>query len=276
MTISRRFPGKRVLITGAGSGLGRALALEFARRGWKIGIAEILEDRARESETLVAREGGTGLTIPCDVARHEQVEAAVETVQATWGGLDILVNNAGVLAAGYFDEIPLDAWERIIDVNQMSMIYGCRAAIPVFKRQRSGYLVNVASSAGIVSLPETGSYNMTKAAVISISETLRTELAAFDVGVSVVCPTFFKTNLMERFTAPDERHRRFIDAMFSRSTVTAQQVAQRIIESIEDNRLYVIPQIDGRLLWWAKRAVPELYFRLLAFAYRRVRVMGIG
>ena len=107
-----------------------------------------------------------------------------------WNGVDILINNAGVAAAGYFEKIPLDRWDWIIDINLKSIIYGCRAFIPQFKEQGSGYIVNVASNAGIASLPEMGSYNVTKAAAISASETLRTELSPRNIGVLSCAPHF--------------------------------------------------------------------------------------
>jgi NAD(P)-dependent dehydrogenase (short-subunit alcohol dehydrogenase family) len=269
MNINKRFPEKRVIITGAGSGLGRALALEFAAMNWKIVIADINRERARETEVLVDRKGGAGLVIECDVTKPDDFMRALGLMKRKWKGVDILVNNAGVAAAGYFEDIPLDRWDWIIDINLKSIIYGCRAFIPQFKEQGSGYIVNVASNAGISSLPEMGSYNVTKAAAISASETLRTELSLGNIGVSVVCPTFFKTNLMDRFTSPDERQRLMAKKFFEKSKISAEKIARHIINSIERNRLYVITQKDGKFSWWAKRHFPESYFAVSSYIYRK-------
>jgi NAD(P)-dependent dehydrogenase (short-subunit alcohol dehydrogenase family) len=264
----KRFQNKRVLITGAGSGLGKALALEFAEMGWKVAIAEINQERSKETADIVNRKGGQSLEISCDVTKPEDLENAAERVKEKWGGIDIIVNNAGVSAAGFFEKIPLDKWEWIIDINLKSIIYGCRAFIPMLKEQGEGYIVNTASSMGIASLPEMASYNMTKAGVISLSETLRLELAPHNIGVSVICPAFFKTNLMDQFTSTDERQRILAEAFFSKSTVTAEKIARHVIRSIRKKRFYIITQFDGKLMWYAKRYFPELYFKTASYIYR--------
>jgi len=269
MDLNKKFPGKRVVITGAGSGLGKALAMEFAKRNWNIAIAEINDERARESAEMVKKEGGIPLTIHCDVTKPEDLENVLNVVKKEWKGVDILINNAGVAAAGWFEAIPLEKWDWIIGINLMSIVHGCRTFIRHFKETGTGgYIVNVASNAGIASLPEMVSYNTTKAAVISMSETLRTELSKINVGVSVVCPTFFKTNLMDQFTSPDERQRELANTFFGNAKTTSEKVARHTVESIEKNRFYVITQKDGRNMWRMKRWFPELYFKVMSLFYK--------
>jgi NAD(P)-dependent dehydrogenase (short-subunit alcohol dehydrogenase family) len=270
MDLSKKFPEKRVVITGAGSGLGRALALEFAKRNWNIAIAEINDARAKESAEIVKKEGGNPLVIHCDVTKPEDLENVLKRVLEEWKGVDILINNAGVSAAGWFEEIPLEKWDWIININLMSIIYGCRTFIRYFKESKSGgYIVNVASNAGMASLPEMVSYNATKAAVISISETLKIELSKINVGVSVVCPTFFKTNLMDQFTSPDDRQRKMAETFFGQAKTTSKKVAIHTIKSIEKNRLYVVTQKDGENMWMMKRLTPETYFKVFCYLYKR-------
>ncbi|HOO36114.1 MAG TPA: SDR family oxidoreductase [Smithella sp.] len=270
MDLNKKFPEKRVVITGAGSGLGRALALEFARRNWRIAIAEINDERAAESAKMVREQGGIPLTIHCDVTLPRDMENVLTIVRREWKGVDILINNAGVASAGWFERIPLEKWDWIIGINLMSIIYGCRTFIRYFKESGTGgYIVNVASSAGIASLPEMVSYNTTKAAVISLSETLRIELSKINVGVSVVCPTFFKTNLMDQFSSPDERQRQLADTFFGNAKITSEQVARHTVASIEKNRFYVITQADGRNMWRMKRWFPELYFKIFGVIYKK-------
>jgi NAD(P)-dependent dehydrogenase (short-subunit alcohol dehydrogenase family) len=264
----KRFPHKRILITGAGSGLGRALSVEFAKMGWKIAVAEINRERAKETADLVNKEGGQGIEVICDVTSHMDLENAADLVKREWGGIDILVNNAGVASGGYFEKTPLDEWEKIFSINLKSVIYGCRVFIPMMKNNGGGYIVNVASNAGLATLPEMGSYNVTKAGVVSLSETLRLELSPHHIGVSVVCPSFFKTNLMDNFISTDERQRKMAEAMFEHSTYTAGMVAGVVVKSIMKNRFYIIPQFDGKMAWRFKRFFPELYFKAGSFVYR--------
>lgn len=268
MNLNKRFPEKRIVITGAGSGLGLKLALEFARMNWRIAIAEINKQRALEASEQVRKEGGDPLVIRCDVTKPDNFVKVLKAVKKEWKGADILVNNAGVAAAGFFEKIPLNKWDWIIDINQKSILYGCRTFIPMFKDRNSGYIVNVASCAGIASLPEMASYNMTKAAAIAMSETLKIELSSFNIGVSVVCPTFFNTNLVIDSSAIEKRQQKFIDTFFHSPPASSEMIARHIVRSIKKNRFYVITQRDGKNVWRIKRWFPELYFKALSYAYK--------
>ncbi|MEW5735648.1 MAG: SDR family oxidoreductase [Thermodesulfobacteriota bacterium] len=263
----KRFEKKRAFITGAGSGLGRALALQFAAKGWKVAIGEINAQRAEESKRLVEEKGGKGLVVICDVTDEKALQAAAETLSREWGGVDVLINNAGVAAAGSIEKIPMDQWEWILNINLKSVILGCKVFVPMMEAQGGGHIVNVASSAGIACLPEMSCYNVTKAAVISLSETLYTELWPKKIGVTVVAPTFFKTNLMDQFRSTDESQREMAQKFFARSLATAEQVAAHVVKSIEKKRLYAIYQPDGKLVWWAKRLAPQMYYRTVGFFY---------
>ncbi|RJP82090.1 MAG: SDR family NAD(P)-dependent oxidoreductase [Desulfobacteraceae bacterium] len=267
-----RFQGKRAFITGAGSGLGQALAIVLARRGWKIGVAEIDPDRTRKTSQDVNQAGGEALAIPCDVTRPENLEAAADAILAQWGGIDLVINNAGVSGCGLMEEIDPERWEWIFNINLKSVIYGCRAFIPMLKNQGSGHIVNVASYLGFVSAPESSCYNVTKAGIISLSETLRIELAKNHIGVSVVMPSFFKTNLMEQLYAAGERQEKLVRALFEKTNVKPDKVAHSILKGIAANRFYILPQWDAKLIWLIKRFSPELYLRLFSFIYRKALV----
>lgn len=279
MKLEKAYPKKRVLITGGGSGLGKALAINFAKQGWNIVIADINERRAQETAALVKAIGGKSLALTCDVTKEEDCISLCTSLVQHYGGCDILINNAGVAAAGFFEKIPMHTWNWIYSVNTQSIILMCRSFIPLFKSQGYGYIVNIASNAGIASLPEMGCYNMTKAAVISLSETLRGELSPYNINVSVVCPTFFKTNLMEQFTSPDKRQEVLAKKFFDNSIATAEEVAAHIIKSISKKRFYIIKQPDGKFIWWAKRHFPEIYWKILSYVYSRgifFTIMGVS
>lgn len=266
----QRFKTKTVVITGAGSGLGRGLAIEFAKLGWNVAVCDINGDRADESVRFVDNAGGHGLPVRCDVTRWEEMQRLADAVIAKWGAADIIINNAGVPVVGFMEKIPLEDWKFEIDMMLMSVIYGCRIFIPIFKKQGWGHIVNTASAAGIVSMPEMSPYNVTKAGVISLSETLRVELRGSNIGVTVICPTFFKTNLMDQARYTDERQLKMANAFFSKFSLgTIESVSRAALKAIRKNKLYVLPQPDAKLIWLMKRMTPHSYYNINGFFYSR-------
>lgn len=274
-----RFKTKVVVITGAGSGLGRGLVLEFARLGWKIAVCDVEGGRAEESARRADEAGGEGFAVHCDVTRPEEVEDLAERVLARWGGAEIVVNNAGVPVVGYFEKIALEDWRYALDQLLMSVIYGCRVFVPIFKKQGRGHIVNTASAAGITPLPEMSPYNAAKAGVIALSETLRNEVKGSGIGVTVLCPSFFKTNLLERMRYTDERQLRMAEAFFEKfSFGTVESVSRSALDAIRKNRLYALPQPDIKILSFLKRMAPATSSRLAGFLYTRGlidRILGI-
>ena len=276
--MKHRLTGKRAFVTGAGSGLGQALCLELAGRGWRVGIADIHTGRISETATLVRRRGGDPLEIGCDVTRPEDLAQAAVTVQNAWGGVDLVINNAGVSAYGDMETIPMERWRWIMDINLMGVIHGCRAFIPLLERQGGGHIINTASYLAFLAAPGSACYNVTKAGILSLSETLRIELSGKNIGVSVVMPSFFQTNLMEQLFCTDSGKEKMIRTLFSRSTVPASKIAAYVLNAMEKNRLYVLPQWDARLLWRIKRWLPGLYIKLFSFLYRKQyinRLLGV-
>ena len=254
--------GKRAVITGAASGLGRSLSTTLAGEGWKIGIVDIDDVGAAETLELVKRAGGSGETFHADVSDPESVKAFADHFFDAWGGVDLLVNNAGVASAGILGDIPLENWNWMFDISFWGMLYGCHEFVPRMKAQRSGHIVNVASAAGLISLTEMGPYNAAKAAVISLSETLRMELAQDRIGITVACPMFFKTNLLVDMRYTDEWEREWAQSTFDSARMTSDEVARRIISAAKKDRLYVIPQLSGRIFWLLKRLMPETNYRI--------------
>jgi NAD(P)-dependent dehydrogenase (short-subunit alcohol dehydrogenase family) len=271
-----RFPQRRVLITGAASGLGKALALEFARRRWKIGVSDVDAAGVKSTADAVRAAGGEALEMVLDVTRYDQFEAAGRRVTEAWQGLDVLVNNAGVADAGRMEggtlgELTLENWRLLVDVNLWSVIYGCRVFIPILKKAGRGHILNVASGAGLLCLPEMGSYNATKAAVIGISETLKTELVDDNIDVTVACPTAFRSNITnnDRVRNCKSVAGRGIMEELNKTKITAESVARYIIRSMEHGKLYSLPQTDARLMWSLSRWMPEKYRNLLTFMFNK-------
>jgi NAD(P)-dependent dehydrogenase (short-subunit alcohol dehydrogenase family) len=261
-----KLDGKKAVITGAASGLGRSLATTLAEEGWRIGIVDIDDAGAKETLELVKRAGGSGETFHADVSDPEEVTAFADHFFERWSGVDLLINNAGVAVAGIVGDIPLEDWDWIFGISFWGMLYGCHEFIPRMKAQGKGHIVNVASAAGLISLMDMGPYNTAKAAVISLSETLRMELAPYNIGITVACPVFFKTNLLDDMRYTDEWEREWAQSTFDNARMTSDEVARRIISAAKKDRLYIIPQLSGRFLWLLKRLMPETYysvFRLL-------------
>jgi len=268
--------GKRAVVTGAASGLGRALALVLARKGWKIGITDINEVGSRETLEMVERAGGSGEVFPVDVSKPESVKAMADHFFSAWKGVDLLVNNAGIAISGLVGEIPLANWEKIVGINFWGVLYGCHEFIPRMKRQGGGHILNVASAAGLFSMTNMSPYNATKAAVISLSETLMPEVAPFNIGITVACPMFFNTNLVKNMQHTEEIETEFANAAFEFSRITSEEVAARIIRAVEKGRFYVIPMLSGKVSWISKRLSPSLFYGTLAFLNRRGWLMPIG
>ena len=252
---------KRIFITGGASGLGRALAERFARAGWRVCIGDLNDTRG--ADTLGALQGkGAAATeyLHCDVTREEDLVAAARRLEELWGGVDVVVNNAGVAQAGAIDEVSIDDWRWVIDINLLGVVRGCKVFTPVFKKQRGGYFVNVASMAGLLDAPMMSSYNATKAAVVSLSETLQNELAEEGIHVSVVCPAFFKTNLSESMRTPDPAMRLKLDKLLNRSSITAEDVADKTFKAVERKTFYVLTHPQSEYTWILKKLLPRAIY----------------
>jgi NAD(P)-dependent dehydrogenase (short-subunit alcohol dehydrogenase family) len=270
--LSSRHRARRILITGATSGSGEALAVLFGRHGWRVAVTGRNRERVALSAKKVRAAGGQVLEVELEVTRYEDFERAARQVAEAWGGLDILVNNAGVASAASIEDGSIDSWQRIIDVNTFGVVHGCKAFTPILRESGGGHIVNVASVAGFASLPEMGSYNVSKAAVVSLSETLHAELAPQHIDVTVACPGFFQSELAAEgrmVAAENDPMAEFLRREQHATSRSAEDVVGRIVVDMASRRLYSLPSADVRAQWIAKRISPELSRRLMAFLYAR-------
>lgn len=259
----------RVLVTGAASGLGQALADLYAARGDDV-LATDLADVGDPAWLPVPRLGGSVAYLGLDVRDEAQWAAARDWVDREWGGLDLLVNNAGVAAAGRVDSLRPDDWRWLIDVNLMGVVNGCAAFTPGMKRAGRGHVVNVASMAGLVHPPAMASYNAVKAAVVALSETMLHELAPHGVGVTVVCPSFFRSQLHERLRSPDADLAAAGRSLIRHARLDAATVASRVVRDVDAGRYLVLTDREGRIAHHLKRLAPGVYRRYMAGAGRRL------
>lgn len=197
--------------------------------------------------------------VRCDVTSSEAVQELAAFAEDRLGGVDLLINNAGVALGGPMGVVPLADWRWIMGVNLWGPIHGCHHFVPLFRRQGAGHILNVASAAGLLSAPEMAAYNVTKAGVVALSETLRAELSGANIGVTVLCPTFFRTNIVASGRLYVDGGRALVEALMDRATITAEGVARAGLDGCAADRLYVLPQQDGAWLWRLKRAAPAMF-----------------
>jgi short-subunit dehydrogenase len=271
--LNGRFPCRRAFITGASSGLGLELARALGADGWTLGLFDCNVQRLAQVEAGLAGAGVAVRAYHGDVAQAEEVARAVDSFAAAHEGLDLMVNNAGVAAAGSLMDVTLEDWRWIIDINFMGVVHGARAAIPHLLSSGSGLIINVASAAAFVSAPGMISYNATKAAVLSLSETLNGELRDSAIQVAVVMPTFFQTGLLESFRGSPGDRDRAAERMRS-SSYQVERVAHDVLLAAGAGRTYIVLPASARLLWRLKRWMPLLFLKWLFELRQRARPGG--
>jgi NAD(P)-dependent dehydrogenase (short-subunit alcohol dehydrogenase family) len=192
--------GKRTLITGAAQGLGLATAKLFGERGARVALADL---NGAAVEQAVDEVGDGAISLRCDVTKPEEVQRAIADTVAAFGGLDVMVNNAGIEIAKPIPETSDDEFAKLMAVNVNGVFYGIKYSIPALAESR-GCIINMASVAGQAGVPLLGAYSASKAAVIRLSQTAAIELRDFGIRVNAVCPSFVKTEMVDRLVAPFE------------------------------------------------------------------------
>ncbi|MFC9895193.1 SDR family NAD(P)-dependent oxidoreductase [Nocardia sp. NPDC127579] len=268
----RRSYGARAVVTGAGSGIGRAFALELARRGGQVICADIDEARADETVALIEREyRGAAHAFRCDVAQRVDVENLARFAASIFGGpASLVINNAGVGIGGkHVGDIGFEDWNWALGINLFGVVHGCEVFTPQLRasRERPRGIINVASAAGFAAAPSMAAYNTAKAAVMSLSETMAAELGGTGVGVTVLCPTFVKTNVARDGRITGEATR-LAETLMRITGFTPDQVAEATLDANDRGQLYVLPQLDAQVVWRLKRYFPAQYTFVLGLLDR--------
>jgi len=255
---------KRIFITGGASGLGKAIALKYAREGYQVCIGDVNGERGqqtlKELQALGNKAGNDACYLPCDVSRYEDLENICTTLTERWGGVDIVVNNAGVGGtSGPIDEVPLADWDWVLDINLNGVMRGVRAFTPLFKQQQSGYFVNIASAAGLFSPPNMSGYAVAKAGVIALSESMQAELSAFNIDTTVVCPAFFATNLLENMKSTVDGVHEITSRWMEKSDINADDIAGMIFTAVSEQTFMLQPHHIVQEQWQMKRSEPEAF-----------------
>ncbi len=250
----RELAGKAAFVTGAASGIGLAMATAFAREGMKVMLADV-ETGALDKAVDALRGGGADVHgVVCDVADPSSVDRAAEASFRAFGNVHVVCNNAGVAAGGGIDQISVDDWRWVIDVNLMGVLHGVRSFLPHIRAHgEGGHIVNTASMAGMNAGLGVSPYSATKFAVVSLSEGLSAQLAPLGIGVSVLCPSYVRTRIGEsgrnrpaqygppRQLAPDSPAAALVAEIARRleAGLDPTAVAARVVSAIHDDQLYV-------------------------------------
>jgi NAD(P)-dependent dehydrogenase (short-subunit alcohol dehydrogenase family) len=248
--------GKTAAITGAGSGLGRAMALAFAREGMQLALADVDEPGLLETRKMV---GGNAFAMKVDVSKERDVQAFCDRIEKPW----LVCNNAGVSPLGAVWENSVGDWQWILGVNLWGVIHGVRAFAPRLIAQGEGHIVNTASVAGLISPPGSGAYNVTKHAVVALSESLHHDLKerSSRVGVSVLCPAYVPTGISDsersrpaglsaaRKSEETKAKEANLKKAVASGRLTADDVANAVVAAVKQDRFYVLthPRIKGAI-----------------------------
>lgn len=266
---------QRILITGGASGLGKAIALRFAQAGFKVCITDLNNERGEKTQLQLRALSSESFFHQASVTELAEWENLCELLKQRWGGVDVVVNNAGIAGSpGGVGQVTLEDWHNIIDINLLGVVRGCKTFSPVFMQQKSGYFINIASAAGLMNAPLMSSYNASKAAVISLSETLHTELAPYGVNVSVVCPSFFQTNLIESLHTTNNNIRDVVNKLMASSKLSADDIAELVYRAYNKKQFLILPHSDVRVSWLIKRYFPALFSKLMKKKTSKLLAVG--
>ena len=258
------------IVTGAANGLGRAMSEALLEAGCRVARVDLAGSIARLDADRPAIAGE--LRVPMDVRDEAAWRGLRNRLQAEWQTLDLLVNAAGVGATGEVGTLSGEQWRRVIDTNLVGTALGCETFLP-WLRANPGrpHLVNVASIAGVLAPGSMAAYSASKAGVVALSEAIASECPRRRPGVTIVCPGFFRSGLLDtwHFTSPTER--REAERRMAVTWWTSERVARRVHHAVRRNRRYVVVGLQARWLWRLKRLAPRATTALVRAIYRRLQ-----
>ena len=269
------FNGKVAIITGAGSGIGKALAEELACRGAHVVINGINAERIRSVSEGIAAAGGAVTASTLDVSNYDAVKKMIEDTAGAHGRIDYLFNNAGIAVGGPAEDFSIDDWRTVIDVNLYGVVHGVAVAFPLMVNQGFGHIINTASIEGLVPVATNPSYVTSKYGVVGLSNALRIAGADLGVRVSAVCPGFIKTAIFTDSKLINIDRQKSIEAMERLSGVTPEQCAKDILRGVERNQAFIVVTAFARILWWLHRLSPDYILWRVLVDYRKLKKEGV-
>lgn len=255
MSIDETFAGRSVLVTGAASGMGFEIARQTALAGAKVLLTDIVDDVNDAAEKV----GHGAKAMIVDVSDRDQVGAAIDRVVADHGRLDFIFNNAGLAIFGEVEEVSIELFEKIIDVNLKGVAYGVKLGYDqMIKQGGGGHIVNTASAAGFVPVPLQTHYCATKHGVVGMGKTLALEGAKHDVHVTTFCPGFVQTGMMTNNTLRGSMDIPEITALMPVGALSAEEAVRRLLRGVVKRKLVVVTPWYARIGVWVEGALPSL------------------
>ncbi|MCR9213417.1 MAG: SDR family oxidoreductase [Proteobacteria bacterium] len=267
------YQGKTAAITGAGSGIGRALSLSLARKGCNLALSDISEERLDETKALIADQNvGCSLTV-LDVSDRDAVESWAQDAVSEFGTVDFVFNNAGVTVVNSADDLSYEDFHWIMNINFWGVVHGSKAFLPHFLERGEGAIINVSSLFGLISVPSQSSYNASKFAVRGFTESLAQEVSKKGITVCSVHPGGIKTSIARnaRFNSPGfgaKNMEEFTRAFEKGARTTSEEAANVILSGVEKGRKRILIGGDAKLLDIIQRLTPTRYNDFINLLYR--------
>lgn len=265
----RRLRDRVAVVTGAGSGIGRAVCEVLARRGCDLALVDVDEAGAEETARRVQEAGRRATVHRADVSDRQRMQALPDEVLEAHGAVHVLVNNAGVSVSATFEEQSLEDFDWIVGINFWGVVHGCKFFLPVLQRQDEAQIVNLSSMLGLMGVPTQASYCATKFAVRGLSEVLQTELSGTPVRVLCVHPGAVRTNIVNASRSTDADARRRAADLFATRAMPPERAAELIVRSVERGRERLLVCTEAWATDWLKRLAPGLTQTAVGWLARR-------
>ena len=271
------FNEKVVIVTGGASGLGRALGEELARRGAWVVLADVNSEGVNQAALSLCNAGCKVRAETVDVTDFDAVKGMVDSIVRLQGRLDYLFNNAGILIFGEARDVSIADWRRVIDLDLYGVVNGVAAAYPVMVAQGFGHIVNTASVEGLVPFPVMGSYVSSKYGVVGLSNALRAEGAALGVKVSVACPGYVTTRIIETSRMVRIDREQILASLTDIMGISPEECVGKILRGVERNKATIVIGWWAKILWVLQRISPGLVYwimRMIARQMRKARIQN--
>ena len=257
------FKEKVAIVTGAASGIGKAVAMELCKRGAHVIFTDRAEDEVKAACDSANPKGGSAEAVVLDVTDYEATRNVVEKAVSAHGKIDFMFNNAGIAIAGEFRDVDLDEWHRLFEINLFGVVNGMKAVYPIMINQGFGHIINTSALAGVIPLPGNAVYVAAKHAMVGLSSTVRIEGKDLGVKVSVVCPGHIKTPIFENAAMIRLDKEKAVEGFTKIPGITSEQCARIILRGVEKNKHIIVVTMFAKMMYLFQRISPGLVHAIM-------------